>query len=177
MLKSFLSKNILAKNRVLEEQLYAQVAKEMASGYMRDGLWAKAFSKSEGSEGVARSIYIKLRVQSLLDEIKLKKEAVDTLVASRAAQQKIHEEKITQEIIVPQVVKKQTIEKTNEPCNLSKLKSSIMRDEVDYVRRVSIGHENKEFKQHLLELLELADLFDANESKDFLSCYQKENSL
>ena len=216
MFKYLLNNNTLAKNRLYEEKLYAKVAKEMASGYIRNGLWAKAFSQSKGSEDVARSIYIKLRVQSLEDEIKLKQNTVDTPVVSLAAQMVAQQKIITsqvvqkqipektdrlsylgklktvdswavqqeismgedaQEIIPPQLVKEKAPEKIVKACDLSQLKSSIMRDEIDNIRKVFMSYESEEFEQYLPELLELADLFDANESKGFLLCYQKENNL
>ena len=208
LISNLFSKIPQKKSRIYEEQLYAKVAKEMASGYIRNGLWAKAFSQSKGSEDVARSIYIKLRVQSLEDEINLKQGAVDIPVvswpaaqqkatsqvvkkqalekteklydlgklnaidaslASWNAQQGVFIEKDTQEITPLQ----SAVKKTVKPCDLSQLKSSIMRDESDNVRKVFMNYETEEYEQYLPELLELADLFDANESRDFLLCHQK----
>lgn len=60
--------------RLIEEQLYAQVAEELASGNLCDGLWIKAISESDGSEFKAKSLYIRYRVQAIKDE---------TVVASR----------------------------------------------------------------------------------------------
>jgi len=56
--------------RILEEELYAEVLREIESGIRRDGLWAKAFAKS-GSEERAKALYIEFRVQSLRDELTL----------------------------------------------------------------------------------------------------------
>lgn len=55
--------------RLKEEQIYEIVHHEMAAGERRSGLWAKAISQSDGNEQKAISIYVKLRYQSILDEI------------------------------------------------------------------------------------------------------------
>ena len=57
-----------AKLRLLEEKLYEDVVQELNQNIRRDGLWAKALASSDGSEEKAKSIYIKLRVQSMKDE-------------------------------------------------------------------------------------------------------------
>ena len=74
-------KNIINKikfskaiDRKVEEQFYAQVSAEMASGEINQGLWAKAIEKSNGNSGKQVSEYIKLRVQSLYDEIEISKQ-------------------------------------------------------------------------------------------------------
>lgn len=61
-------KNHQAKARLLEESLYLQVAEELAAGHRRDGLWAKAIVNTDGDEQKAKALYIKYRVQSILDE-------------------------------------------------------------------------------------------------------------
>ena len=66
-----------AKNRLSEEYLYELVAKEISSGVKRDGLWAKALSESGMNEELAKAVYIKLRVQSLKDELVLKNEKLN----------------------------------------------------------------------------------------------------
>jgi hypothetical protein len=62
-------------NRVLEESLYQQVANELAEGMRRDGLWAKALANAEGDEKKAKGLYLKYRVQSLLDEAEIEFQA------------------------------------------------------------------------------------------------------
>ena len=61
-------KNQSAIDRMVEEQLYEQVATELRNGIKRDGLWLKSLEKSNGNEVKAKSIYIKYRIQSLIDE-------------------------------------------------------------------------------------------------------------
>ena len=60
--------------RETEEQLFANVVKEIEAGVRRDGLWAKALISAEGDEAKAKIEYIQLRVQSIVDE-----EMLDTL--------------------------------------------------------------------------------------------------
>lgn len=63
-------------NRLLEERLFALVAQEMSENNIREGLWAKAFSQSDGDENKAKSKYIGLRVEALKDE----KTVIDALL-------------------------------------------------------------------------------------------------
>ena len=58
--------------RQAEEAMYEQVATEMAARQIKKGLWAKALSLSDGSVERAKPLYIKLRVQALMDEAVLK---------------------------------------------------------------------------------------------------------
>ncbi|MDC0404224.1 hypothetical protein OAM26_04245 [Porticoccaceae bacterium] len=60
-----------AAARLLEEQLYEQVAMELSQGQRRNGLWAKAIASSDGSEEKAKSLYIEYRVQSIKDEAEI----------------------------------------------------------------------------------------------------------
>ena len=57
--------------RISEEMLYAEVLREIENGIRRDGLWAKALSQSNMQQDTAKALYIKLRVQSLKDEIEI----------------------------------------------------------------------------------------------------------
>jgi len=54
--------------RLIEEQIYAQVVDELSQGQKRSGLWGKALADSNGEEAKAKSLYIKYRVQSIVDE-------------------------------------------------------------------------------------------------------------
>ena len=67
-----------AKARLLEEKVYEQVVQELAQGFRRDGLWAKAMAEGNGSEERAKSIYIKLRVQSIKDEMEVNVDIIKT---------------------------------------------------------------------------------------------------
>jgi hypothetical protein len=69
-------------SRLAEEMLYAQVAEEIQNGIKRNGLWAKAIADAELNEDKAKAIYIKLRVQSLIDEYNIKESKIDSIVDS-----------------------------------------------------------------------------------------------
>jgi len=49
-LSLFSGKNSLSKGRLSEELLYEHVAKELSDGFLREGLWAKAFSLADGAK-------------------------------------------------------------------------------------------------------------------------------
>lgn len=52
-----------------DEALYAVVAREIASGTLREGLWAKALAESQFDAEIAKAKYINLRVASLKQEL------------------------------------------------------------------------------------------------------------
>ena len=58
----------LAASKLAEEQLYAQAAEEVASGQIRQGLWAKAIAETGGDEAAARAHYLKPRVEIMWAE-------------------------------------------------------------------------------------------------------------
>lgn len=60
-----------ASSRITEEMLYAEALREVEQGIRRDGLWAKALAQSNMRQEDAQALYLKLRVQSLRDEIEL----------------------------------------------------------------------------------------------------------
>jgi hypothetical protein len=62
-----------AISRLTEEKIYEQVAEEIQNGIRKNGLWAKAIAEAELNDEKAKAIYIKLRVQSIIDEINLSK--------------------------------------------------------------------------------------------------------
>ena len=64
-------KKMLAERRLKDEAIYAQVLNEIENGYRRDGIWAKAIADSKFNEQEAKSLYIRLRVQSIKDELDL----------------------------------------------------------------------------------------------------------
>ena len=70
-----------------EEALYKQVLDEVESGVMRKGIYAKALADSSGDGGKAQSLYIKYRVQSLIDEEKSRAELLG--LPSKRQQKKI----------------------------------------------------------------------------------------
>lgn len=68
-------------DRLKDEQIYEIVHNEMSSGEKRAGLWAKAISQSDGNEQKAVSFYIKLRYQSIIDEIAIYNKSCHTAPA------------------------------------------------------------------------------------------------
>ena len=60
-------KKIAISNRADDELLYEYVLNEMESEVIVKGLWGKALANSNGNEANAKSIYMKYRVQSIID--------------------------------------------------------------------------------------------------------------
>ena len=60
-----------AASRLTEEAFYAEALREIESGRRRDGIWAMAMAECEMDQARAGARYIKLRVQSLKDEMTL----------------------------------------------------------------------------------------------------------
>jgi hypothetical protein len=58
-----------SSKRLREESFYELALSELEDGEVRKGIWAKSLVSSEGDEEKARAIYIKLRVESLFDEM------------------------------------------------------------------------------------------------------------
>ena len=77
-------KRSIAAARLVEEQLYEQVALEMSNGERREGLWAKALADSAGDDQKTTGLYIKYRVRAMIDEAEVMEglaEAAQTNVA------------------------------------------------------------------------------------------------
>jgi hypothetical protein len=77
--------------RLMEEQLYSDVVNELQNGIKREGLWAKAIAKSNGSESKAKFLYIEFRVQSMKDDLELANQLLD-IAKSKEAQNKQEEQ-------------------------------------------------------------------------------------
>ena len=74
-----------------EEALYKQVLDEVESGVMRKGIYAKALADGLGDEGKAQSLYIKYRVQSLVDEQRVKAKQLGIELTAKAKAKKAEE--------------------------------------------------------------------------------------
>ena len=87
--------------RALDEKLYELIAIELRDGVRKDGLWLKAISRSGGSDTHAKSEYIKLRLQSLKDEIEIdaeqSQEQQQLSEEQRMREQQLSEEQRTRE--------------------------------------------------------------------------------
>lgn len=234
---------MMASNRLAQEQLYEAALQEMTLGQIRNGLWAKALADSDGDEQKVTSLYLKYRVQSMLDETEMSKVLTDKALLQKqnadyknmaingktrsnknselydiSAYKPLHEFSRLKSVGVDELIQlivngnykgglfqgrwyvhksefKPSIEHSQKklpenPANgvsakanthqatvvkdtaeLGKLKSAIMRDEVNVIKQVFSTSLSKELFQHLSELIELADLFDSIHSKSYLlSC-------
>lgn len=73
LLKYFESKNIFKKSKLdledNDEHIWESIDKEFNSVERKSGLWAKVLTISEGNETIAKTEYMKRRVQQLKDEM------------------------------------------------------------------------------------------------------------
>ncbi|HHZ94359.1 MAG TPA: hypothetical protein EYN67_02110 [Flavobacteriales bacterium] len=83
-------KRVSAVQRLAEEQLYEQALAELESGVRRDGLWAKALANSSGDEAKIKGLYLKFRVQSMMDEPDIVGAAQELKAKALADRKKIH---------------------------------------------------------------------------------------
>jgi hypothetical protein len=65
-------KTTIASRRI-EEKLYEIALDEVENNQIKKGLYAKALAKAEGDKVKADGIYLKLRVQSIMDDIESEK--------------------------------------------------------------------------------------------------------
>ena len=56
-------------SRRYEEKLYEVALEEVENNEIRKGLYAQALSKADGDKEKADGIYLKLRVQSIIDDV------------------------------------------------------------------------------------------------------------
>jgi len=75
-------KKAIINSRRLEEKLYEVALEEFEYGEIKKGLYAKALAKAEGNKEKADGMYLKLRVQSLVDDIE--SERINTRENARA---------------------------------------------------------------------------------------------
>ena len=75
-------KKTTIESRRYEEKLYEVALEEVEAGEVRKGLYAKALSKADGDKEKADGIYLKLRVQSIMDDIE--SEQIDRRDGERA---------------------------------------------------------------------------------------------
>ncbi len=55
-----------------DERFYEEVVAELGRGVRRDGLWAKALAQSLGDENITKALYLKLRVEQLIEVEKVR---------------------------------------------------------------------------------------------------------
>ena len=71
-------KKLNVAHRKTDEALYSAIAQEMEDGVRHNGLWLKALEQAEGNKERQVAEYIKLRVQSLKDDISIYSDSVDS---------------------------------------------------------------------------------------------------
>ena len=71
-------KKLNVAHRKTDEALYSAVAQEMEDGVRHNGLWLKALEQAEGNKEKQIAEYIKLRVQSLKDDISIYSDSGDS---------------------------------------------------------------------------------------------------
>lgn len=64
-------KKVSVAQRKTDETIYSAIAQEMEEGIRHNGLWLRALEKAEGSKERQVAEYIKLRVQSLKDDVSI----------------------------------------------------------------------------------------------------------
>ena len=139
-------KKAIINSRRLEEKLYEVALEEVENNEIRKGLYSKAISKADGDKEKADGIYLKLRVQSIMDDIE--SERINTRENARAFKayqelkefESINEEKETQTEKLNKDQKKnkelirrkfQAIEKTKFDELFTKAQSEIGGGQVD----------------------------------------------
>jgi ribosomal protein S8 len=102
-------------SRILEEQLYEKVVNELQQNVRKNGLWAKAIAKSQGDEAKAKALYISLRVQSLMDELEIRKEQVQEEIEAELEKKRQKEESLKKIRILEEIEKRRTAEYEANP--------------------------------------------------------------
>ena len=140
----------IAYNRKEEEQLFLQVHNELENGITNQGLWMKAVASCNGDELLAKSKYVKLRVQSIRDEKNIEKAIWEESVAI-AEKLKMAEEKASQDIKIN--------ERQKVINDLEKLGYSVKKNSTHWVVKEPLGGRVK--------ISTFAEL------KEYLSCRKK----
>ncbi len=63
-------KNLVTKPSTDDAALYGAIAEEVAQGYRREGLWAKALTEVDFDESKAKAIYMRMAVKVLGQELR-----------------------------------------------------------------------------------------------------------
>ena len=93
-------------SRRREEIFYGVALDEVENNEIRKGLYAKALAKADGNKEKADGIYLKLRVQSIMDDIE--SERINRRENARAykALQELREEESIDEKAIAEAVRK-----------------------------------------------------------------------
>ena len=76
------------EEHMIEEEFYELAYEEIESGNLKKGLWAKAFSKSDGDENKAKALYIKYRFDQIKEGHKEIDEEEDVGIDSKIKPEK-----------------------------------------------------------------------------------------
>jgi hypothetical protein len=76
------------EEHMIEEEFYELAYEEIESGNTKKGLWAKAFSKSDGDENKAKALYIKYRFDQIKEGYKENDEEEDVGIDSKIKPEK-----------------------------------------------------------------------------------------
>jgi len=148
-------KKTTIESRRYEEKLYEVALEEVEAGEVRKGLYAKALAKSDGDKEKADGIYLKLRVQSIMDDIE--SEQIDRRDNERAY-------KALQELNARQVVE---VEATDDKPTLENAKKKV-KDTKFFVEKALtedtyfVGGENWETLYSTSDLQGLHNWLDNN---------------
>lgn len=116
-----------ATKRLQEELLYKVVADEIKNEQIREGLMAKALVETSGNKEQARLLYIKYRIQSIIDETNLK-EAEEKLAETARQNAERQRRKAEAEGMRADAAKREAEEKQNKDIEASLKKANIQRE-------------------------------------------------
>jgi len=84
---------------IADDKLYEIAMEEIENNSVQKGLYARAFSQSEGDKDKTDALYIKFRVQSLQDELVLEAEQERTLKEEHNKEKLLKEQKDKEEAL------------------------------------------------------------------------------
>ena len=88
-------RNVFLEPDAADAELYGFIAEEVASGNIREGLWAKALTEAEFDMNRAKSIYMRMAVAELKSEI-IQSHKIDLINSHRLQQQDAENRRIMQ---------------------------------------------------------------------------------
>lgn len=88
----------ISNNTITDDKLYEIAMEEIENGTVQKGLYARAFSQSEGDKDKTDALYIKFRVQSLQDELAFQAERERALYEQQVSE-KIQQQEEQQRLI------------------------------------------------------------------------------
>jgi hypothetical protein len=131
--------------RLAENELYDVVTREVMSDQVMPGIWGRAFSDTQGDMDKSKALYIKYRVQDLMDRA----------VVEQARQEQLKEERKRRE-------REKTISKyrSNDRDDMSPLSEAEINESIKLIRDLKLMDAGIEVENDLDYLLELAENSD-----------------